>query len=415
MAMGFVLSSITLSTNFAFKNLGLPNGTITILASVLTLPYVLKFVWAPLLELYRTKKFWVVTMQVGVAVGLALAGLALQLPAWLATCFGALMLCSFLGATMDIGADGVYVTTLNSKQQASFAGIQSMAWTAGPLIATGALVPLAGWLHNTYSLTWQLAWMYVFLAAGAFLAVVAGWHTVVLPAGGKGANAPRSSAEAMQTFKHAFATFFEKPFVWRMLALAFFYRFGIYLLEKVGNVFLIASRSEGGLGLTNEAAGAIVGTYGSIAFLSASVLGGITLSRIGLNRWMLLVFCALINVPNITFYWLGAAQPDPSQFWLITGIICLEKFGYGFGAVAHMYYMMRQIAPGPYKTAHYAFATGTMGLCNFSTGFVSGTVQEAVGYQTFFLIVLVCAIPGLLAAWYAPFPHSMTDEEKKPA
>ncbi len=410
MAMGFVLSSVTLSTNFAFKNLGLPNGTITMLASVLTLPYVLKFLWAPLLELYRTKKFWVVSTQVGIAGGLALAGLALQLPAWLAFCFGALMLCSILGATQDVGADGVYVTTLNAKQQAGYAGIQSMAWTAGPLIATGALVPLAGWLHTSQGQTWNGAWMIVFIAAGIFLTVVALWHAFILPPGGRSADAPKNAADAMRTFGDAFKTFFEKKMVWRMLALAFFYRFGIYLLEKVGNVFLIADRAEGGLGLSNEAAGAIIGTWGSVAFLAASVLGGITLARFGLNRWMLLLFCALINVPNVTFFYLGMAQPDPSQFWLITAVIFIEKFGYGFGAVAHMYYMMRQIAPGPYKTAHYAFATGTMGLCNFSTGFVSGWLQELVGYNTFFLIVLVCAIPGLIAAWYAPFIHSMTDD-----
>lgn len=410
MAMGFVLSSVTLSTNFAFKNLGLPNGTITMLASVLTLPYVFKFLWAPLLELYKTKKYWVVLMQFGVAAGIALAGLALQLPSWLAASFGALMLCAILGATMDIGSDGLYVTTLNAKQQAGFAGIQSMAWTAGPLIATGALVPLAGVMHNKYGYTWQIAWMYVFLAAGAFLATLGVWHGKILPVGGKAANAPATAAEAMAGFGEAFRTFFQKQLIWRMLALAFFYRFGIYLLEKVGNVFLVANRAEGGLGLSNEAAGAIIGGWGSAAFLAASVLGGITLAKIGLTRWTLLLFCALINVPNVTFFWLSSSLPSPDSFWLITTIICLEKFGYGFGAVAHMYYMMRQIAPGPFRTAHYAFATGTMGLCNFLTGFFSGQIQEAVGYQTFFLIVLVCAVPGLMAAWFAPFVHSMKDE-----
>lgn len=414
MAMGFVLSSVTLSTNFAFKNLGLSNRSITMLASVLTLPYVFKFVWAPLLELYKTKKYWVVLMQFGVAIGIALAGMALQLPGWLATCFGALMLCSFLGATMDIGSDGIYVTTLNAKQQAGFAGIQSMAWTAGPLIATGALVPLAGILHNSFGYTWQVAWMYVFVAAGAFLALIGTWHSRILPTGEKSANAPKSTAEAMAGFGEAFRTFFKKEMILRMLALAFFYRFGIYLLEKVGNVFLVANRAEGGLGLSNETAGLIIGGWGSAAFLAASVAGGIALTKIGLNRWTLLLFCTLINVPNITFFWLSSAMPSPDSFWLITSIICLEKFGYGFGAVAHMYYMMRQIAPGPYKTAHYAFATGTMGLCNFLTGFFSGRIQEAVGYQTFFVIVLVCAIPGLLAAWFAPFVHSMKDEPEKP-
>jgi PAT family beta-lactamase induction signal transducer AmpG len=382
------------------------------LASILTLPYVLKPLWAPVLELYRTKKFFVVLMQFGIAIGLALAGLALQLPSWLAACFGALMVCAFMGATMDIGSDGVYVTTLKARKQAQYAGIQSMAWTAGPLIATGALVPLAGVLHNRYGYTWELTWTYVFVAAGAFLALMGVWHGKFLPPGGKSADAPSNAAEAARAFGHAFKTFFQKPMIWRMLALAYFYRFGIYLLEKVGNIFLVASRDEGGLGLSNEAAGAIIGGWGSGAFLAASVLGGLFVAKVGLSRWSLLLLCALINVPNVTFFWLSYALPSPDAFWLITVIICIEKFGYGFGAVGHMLYMMQQIAPGPYKTAHYAFATGVMGLTNVSTGFVSGTIQEAAGYQLFFIIVLVCAIPGLIAASFAPFIHSTKEQDE---
>jgi PAT family beta-lactamase induction signal transducer AmpG len=367
------------------------------------------------LELYKTKKFFVVTMQFGIAIGLALAGLALQLPSWLAACFGALMLCAIMGATMDIGSDGVYVTTLKSKQQAQFAGIQSMAWTAGPLIATGALVPLAGVLHKQFDLTWELTWMYVFIAAGGFLALLGVWHGTFLPVGDRSADAPKDAAEAMKTFGHAFKTFFQKPMIWRMLAVAYFYRFGIYLLEKVGNVFLIAERSEGGLGLTNEAAGAIIGGYGSVAFLAASVLGGLFVAKVGMNRWSLVLLCTLINVPNITFFWLSYAQPEPTAFWIITIVICIEKFGYGFGAVGHMLYMMQQIAPGPYKTAHYAFATGVMGLTNVSAGFVSGQIQEITGYVNFFIIVLVCAIPGILAAATAPFIHDPEETDRQDA
>jgi PAT family beta-lactamase induction signal transducer AmpG len=219
----------------------------------------------------------------------------------------------------------------------------------------------------------------------------------------------------MRTFFDAFKSFFTKydlKVILMMLAVAYFYRFGIYLLEKVGNIFLIADRAEGGLGLSNTAAGSIVGVYGSVAFLTASVAGGLFVAKVGLNRWTLLLLCALINVPNLTFFWLAHSLPSPDQFWLITIIVCIEKFGYGFGAVGHMLYMMQQLAPGPYKTAHYAFATGTMGLCNVSTGFVSGQVQEAVGYESFFLIVLACAIPGLLAVAFAPFIHDTSKEEE---
>jgi PAT family beta-lactamase induction signal transducer AmpG len=413
LAMGFVLCSLTLSNTYVFKNLGLPNGTITMLAAVLTLPYVFKFLWAPLLELYKTKKFFVVLMQLGAAAMMGLAGLALQLPAWLAISFSAMMVCSFMGATIDIGTDGVYVTTLDDKQKARWAGIQSMAWTGGQLIAQGALVWFAGKLHESYGYTWKIAWMYVFLAAACILAGLAAWHGAFMPPGAKAKDAPKSMGEAMAGFGRAYKTFFQKKLIWRMLALAFFYRFSWYLIEKVNNLFLIADRSKGGLGLSNMDAAAISGTWGAASFLAASVVGGLVLAKIGLSRKTLMLFVGVLIIPNVAFLYLASSPPEAGNFWAVAAIYCVAMFAYGFGAVAHMYYMMKQISPGDFQTAHYAFATGTMGLCNFLTGFFSGKIQEALGYQSFFTVVLFLTIPGLLAAWFAPFVHSMSNEPKE--
>jgi len=411
LAMGFVLCALTLSTTFVFKNLEVEESRITMLAAILMLPYTFKFLWAPLLELYKTKKFFVVLMQLCAAVLMALAGLALKLPAWLAITFGAMMVCAFVGATIDIGTDGVYVTTLDDKQKARWAGIQSMAWTGGQLIALGALVWVAGKLHED-GYTYQIAWMYVFLAAAVILVGLAVWHGVFMPPGAKAKDAPKSMGEAMAGFGHAYKTFFQKKLIWRMLALAFFYRFGWYLIEKVNNIFLIGDRAKGALGLTDQAAGQISGIWGSGSFLAASVLGGLVLAKVGLSRKTLMLFVGSLVIPNVAFMYLARSQPDASDAWLITSVYCLAMFAYGFGAVAHMYYMMKQISPGPYQTAHYAFATGTMGLCNFSAGFFSGKLADALGYPTFFTVVLFCAIPGLLAAWFAPFVHSMGEETK---
>jgi PAT family beta-lactamase induction signal transducer AmpG len=415
LAMGFVLCALTLSTTFVFKNLGVEKSTITMLAAILMLPYTFKFLWAPLLELYKSKKFFVVLMQLCGAVLMALAGLALKLPGWLAITFGAMMVCAFVGATIDIGTDGVYVTTLDDKQKARWAGIQSMAWTGGQFIALGALVWVAGKLHDDYGYTYQIAWMYVFLAAAVILVGLAVWHGVFMPPGAKAKDAPKSMSEAMAGFGRAYKTFFQKKLIWRMLALAFFYRFSWYLIEKVNNLFLITDRAEGGLGLTNQAAGQISGVWGSVSFLVASVVGGLVLAKVGLSRKSLMFFVGSLVIPNLAFLYLASSRPEAGDLGLITIVWCVAMFAYGFGAVAHMYYMMKQIAPGDFQTAHYAFATGTMGLCNFSAGFFSGKLADALGYQTFFTVVLFCAIPGLLAAWFAPFVHSMKEETKAEA
>ena len=164
--------------------------------------------------------------------------------------------------------------------------------------------------------------------------------------------------------------------------------------------------------MNNQAASKIIG-WGTFSFLAASVVGGLVLARIGLSRKTLMLFVGTLVIPNLAFMYLGRTQPDASHLFLITAVWSLAMFTYGFGAVAHMFYMMKQISPGQYQTAYYAFATGTMGLCNFAAGFFSGRLADALGYPIFFTVVVFCAIPSLLAAWFAPFVHSMSTDDPK--
>ena len=194
-----------------------------------------------------------------------------------------------------------------------------------------------------------------------------------------------------------------------MIAFAFLYRFGYGLLDKMGPLFMIDSRANDGLGLSNQALGTIYGTFGSGAFIVGSLVGGWIVSRSGLKR-TLLILCLCLNVPNATF--LVLSQMMPTDVTFITFIVTVEKLGWGIGAVGHMIYMMQQIAPGPYKTAHYTFATALMGACMMVTGAVSGYIQKAVGYQWFFVIVLIAAGPSILATILAPFHHPDVTKQK---
>jgi PAT family beta-lactamase induction signal transducer AmpG len=312
---------------------------------------------------------------------------------------------------MDVGSDGVYVTTLESKRQAAFAGVQSMCWSIGPILASGLLVGLVGKLAGETGngvkpppSAYNTPWMMVFVGLGVLLLLVAGWHSRVLPPGSKAKDAAGTFADAMSTFGKAFVTFFQKKDILLLLSFAFFYRFGLGLLDKVGPLFLLDARAKGGLGLDNSTLGFLNGVIGTGAFIAGSILGGLFVSKLGLRK-ALLILCLCLNVPNATFLYLGLARPE--SVWIIGAVVFVEKLGWGFGAVGHMIYMMQQIAPGPYKTAHYAFATGLgLSLCMTLTGMVSGYIQTAVGYQMFFIIVLVAAIPSILATVFAPFHQS---------
>jgi PAT family beta-lactamase induction signal transducer AmpG len=423
--MGTVYITVSTASNIMFSNLGLPNDKAAAYSSLTGLAFTFKPFWAPLLELYRTKKFFVIIMQITLAA--IFAGLAFMLPfsgaatspipagvtaslPLVAPIFLLLMLAAVTGATQDIVTDGVYVTTLDSRNQAKYTGIQSMCWNIGFVVAGGLLVLLVGRLAGETQdgpkpapAAYSSAWAYVFGASSALMLGLAAWHLKMLPEGSKAQNAPRSMSDGLATVGRAFVTFFQKKDILLLLGFALFYRFGLGLLDKIAPLFLIGSRSTGGLGLNNTTLGWMNGIIGTSALIVGSILGGWFVSRRGLKKSLLLL-CLALNVPNVTFLYLGWTQP--TSLWLIGCIFFIEKLGWGFGAVGHMIYMMQQIAPGPYKTAHYAFATGLgLSLCMTLTGWVSGYLQVAVGYQTYFVIALFAALPSILFTVLAPFHH----------
>jgi PAT family beta-lactamase induction signal transducer AmpG len=403
LAMGLIYVTVGSVANVMFKNMGMANDQAAFWSSILGFPYTFKFLWAPLLELYKTKKFFVVLMQFCLAAGIVGVALAINVPGdgWQTPTLVLLALCAILGATQDIGSDGVYVTTLGPKEQAKYTGFQSMCWNAGFLIAAGPLISLSGVLHNRTG-SWGGAWMIIMLIIAGIMLLAGLYHSRLLPPGAAALDAPKGVGDAMRTFGHAFATFFQKKDVWLMIAFAFLYRTGYGLIDKMGPLFMIDDRAAGGLGLSNETLGAINGTFGTAAFIIGSLIGGLYVSRKGLRK-TLLILCLCLNVPNVTF--LILSQLQPSSYGLITAIVTLEKLGWGIGCVGHMIYMMQQIAPGPYKTAHYTIATALMGACMMLTGAVSGYIQQAVGYQWFFILVLVAAVPSILVTITAPFHH----------
>ena len=403
LAMGLIYVTVGSVANVMFKNMGMDNTNAAFWSSILGFPYTFKFLWAPLLELYKTKKFFVVLMQFLLAASIAGAAFALQLPGktWLVPVLVLLAVSAMLGATQDIGSDGVYVTTLPPRDMAKYTGFQSMCWNAGFLLAAGPLIHFSGVLHeSTHS--WGTSWMVILLVIAGVMVLAGLYHSRLLPPGAAALDAPKTFGQAMGTFGHAFATFFQKKGVWLMIAFAFFYRTGFGLIDKMGPLFMIDDRAKGGLGLSNQMLGDINGTFGTGAFILGSLVGGWVVSRAGLKK-SLLILCLCLNVPNVTF--LILSQTLPSNYYVIAGIVTLEKLGWGIGCVGHMIYMMQQIAPGPYKTAHYTIATALMGACMMLTGAVSGYVQKWVGYQWFFIIVLLAAAPSILVTLLAPFHH----------
>jgi PAT family beta-lactamase induction signal transducer AmpG len=392
-AEGMPFFAVSLIAGILYKRLGFANDTIAFYTSWLLLPWSLKPLWSPLVEMYRSKKFFIVTLEI--AGGLCLILIALSLPFSLSirhyfrlsiAIFCVISVCS---STHDIAADGLYIASLSAKQQAAYAGWQGGFYNAARFVSQGALVILAGLLEARTDV--PHAWMLIFAAMGLMLIGLGIYHARSLP---WTAPAPSGGASTA-TFMDVVMTFFQKPRIWLLLAFILLYRAAEGQVVRIGPLFLVDHRSAGGLGLTTDQFGTIYGTFGTAAFIAGSVLGGYFTSWLGLRRALIPLICAM-NLPNLAYVYLSSALPGNQ--WMVTAALSLEMFGYGFGFVGVILLMMQEIAPGKYQTAHYAFANSLMNLGLMIPGTISGGLQMALGYRTFFVWVMFSSIPALLMA-----------------
>ena len=369
-----------------YKRLGLSNADITLYTSWLYLPWVIKPLWSPFVDMLRTKRWWILVMQILIAA--ALAGVAFTIPGpwWLQGSLAFFWLLAFSSATHDIAADGFYMLGLEQHQQAYFVGIRSTFYRIATIFSSGLLVGLAGVLQVlTRSIAY--AWSLVFyLIAGLFIALWL-YHSWALPRPSEDNHRMQKSAkDIMNEFWNTLVTFFQKPQVWIGICFMLFYRMPEGLLAKVSALFLVDKMSNGGLGLSDVEFGMVQGTVGVIGLTLGGILGGIAASKDGLKRWLWPMVMA-ITIPDLVYVYLSYALP--SSLLIINICIFLEQFGYGFGFSAYMLYLI-YYSQGEHKTAHYALRTGFMALSMMIPDLFAGALQEAVGYQICFLIVVVC-------------------------
>ena len=369
-----------------YKRLGLSNTDITLYTSWLYLPWVIKPLWSPFVDMLRTKRWWILAMQILIAA--ALAGVAFTIPGpwWLQGSLAFFWLLAFSSATHDIAADGFYMLGLEQHEQAYFVGIRSTFYRIATIFSSGLLVGLAGVLQVlTRSIAY--AWSLVFyLIAGLFIALWL-YHSWALPRPTEDSDRIQKTArDIVNEFWQTLVTFFQKPQVWVGICFMLFYRMPEGLLAKVSALFLVDKMSNGGLGLSDVEFGMVQGTVGVIGLTLGGILGGIAASRDGLKRWLWPMVMA-ITIPDLVYVYLSYALP--SSLLIINICIFLEQFGYGFGFSAYMLYLI-YYSQGEHKTAHYALCTAFMALSMMIPGLFAGALQESVGYQAFFLIVVGC-------------------------
>lgn len=421
-AMGLPFVVLNMVTVLMFKGLGVDDKLITFWTSLILLPWTLKPLWSPFLELFKTKKFFVVTTQLITGVTFGLVAFSLNLPHFFSISIALLAIIAFSGATHDIACDGVYMSELSSSEQAKYIGWQGAFYNIAKVIATGGLVYVAGIVIEHFSqgsqesavvlAANQKAWMIIMAMLCGTMVLLGIYHIFMLPSTPqkKGENS-RNARQVMRELIGVLTDFFRKSHIVYYLLFIILYRFAEGFVMKIVPLFLKADRAMGGLGLSEKEIGLYYGIYGAAAFVLGSLLAGYYISARGLKK-TLFSLCCIFNLPFVVYALLATFQPESHA--LIAGGIVFEYFGYGFGFVGLTLFMMQQVAPGKHPMAHYAFASGIMNLGVMLPGMMSGWVCETLGkwfdkpggYEPFFIFVLIATIPAFLMTYFVPFKYA---------
>lgn len=388
-AEGLPYVAIINVTAIMYLRLGLSNAEMTFYTGWLYLPWVIKPFWSPFVDILKTKRWWIFTMQL--LLGAGMAGVAFTIPTtfYLQATLAFFWLMAFSSATHDIAADGFYMLGLTHEKQAFFIGIRNTCYRIAMITVQGLLVMIAGLLEKSTGRI-PFSWSIVFYILAALLIGLALWHRFILPYPEE--DSPREDLTPgiiLNEFVKTFREFFSKEGIFVTLLFILFFRLGESQLLKISAAFFLDDPQQGGLGLETAQVGFIVGTVGIIALLAGGIVGGVVIARDSLRRW-LFPMALSVAVPNALYLLLAYLQPE--SVWLVNVCVAVEQFGYGFGITAFMMYLML-FSEGTYKTSHYALRTGFMALGMMLPGMVSGWIQEQVGYPLFFVWVLICCVP----------------------
>ncbi|MFH7002156.1 MFS transporter [Flavobacterium bizetiae] len=382
-----------------YKNLGISNEDIGVYTSLLYLPWVIKPLWSPFIELHGTKRKWFLSMQLLISIAFLLVGFTIPASGFFIMTLAIFWVAAFASASNDIASDGFYLLVLPEDKQSFFLGIRSTFYRLSLLAGNGLIVLFAGYLEHKYSDNTK-AWSYTMIAVGLLMTFITVYNFIFTPKNEINAVANNKEAHQNQNFATVFISFFKKKRIGLILAFILVFRLGESQLLKMLSPFLLDAKELGGMGLDTEAVGIIYGTFGVGALTLGGILGGIAISRQGLTKWMLPMFLAM-HLPIIGFILLAFFHP--TSIYYIYAVVILEQFGYGFGFTAFMMYLIH-VAEGESKTSHYAIATGFMALGMMLPGMLSGYIQKYLGYDNFFIWVLIATIPGLILSRFLEFP-----------
>ena len=405
--MGLPFVALSVASVLMFTNMGISDSKIAFWTSLVMLPWTLKPLWSGFLEMFKTKKFFVVFTEILTSVLFGLIALTLPLPGFFKYSIALMGILAFSGASHDIAGDGVYLAFLDKREQAKFIGWQGASYNIAKVLTSGGLVYIAGVLEDSVGVV--KAWMTIMFICALIMFLLGMYHIRVLPTEDNSQRKISTAGDAMVALWAVIRTFFQKKHIAFHIMFIILYRFAEGFAVKIVPLFLKATREAGGLGLSTKEIGLVYGTAGAAAFVLGSILGGYFISSVGLKKSLIYLWSAF-NIPFIAYLLLAVFRPE--NLFVIGSAVVVEYFGYGFGFVGLMLFMMQQVAPGKHQMAHYAFATGIMNLGVMLPSMASGYLSDWLGYKNFFIWVLIATIPAFIVTVLVPFVYPDHKDEK---
>jgi PAT family beta-lactamase induction signal transducer AmpG len=391
----------TVST-IMYKKMGMSNQFIGF-TSILYLPWVIKMFWSPVVDIYRTKRTWIIKTQLFMAIVFALLALGIDSSHFIILTLSAFTVIAFISATHDIAIDGYYMLALDKKKQAFFLGVRSTCYRLAMIFGSGMLVVLAGTIEKrTGSI--PLSWTVVMAVPAVIFFCAFLFHRFYLPC--PSSDIPGTTSEKKKGFSEAFRTYFQQNKIIPIVAFILLYRLGEAMLAKMAAPFLLDSPDVGGLGLATYTVGYVYGTVGVISLCVGGIMGGWLIARFGLRR-CILPMAIMLNAPDILYVYMAIVHPSLKAVYIM---VACEQFGYGLGFTAFAVFLM-YIAREPYKTSHFAISTGLMALGMMLPGMLSGVILNALGYTSFFITILVLTIPGMILLFFIPLEEDHTNKK----
>ena len=383
-------SAVMLLSLVMFKEMGMTDSQITLYTGWLGTPWVIKPIWSPIVDNLKTKRWWIVSMQFLMGVALAMVALTLPTAFWLKASLAVLMVIAFASATHDISADGFYIIALSDKDQELYVGVRNTFYRVGLVIGQGGLVLLVGYMQEGTFGAWLQpmlsSWMAVFIIMAALMVVLGVYHACVLPKVERSVHERFDIGEQVREFVKTLRVFVGKPHIVSALCFILLFRLPEGLLTKIVPLFLMRSADEGGLAMSDTDFGLIYGTLGVIGLLAGGLVGGWAVSRWGLKRCLWpLVMC--ITLPDVVYVYLSYCPTD--NMWLVGSCVCVDQIGYGLGFAAYTLYLVT-FSRGERSTAVFSICTAGQYLGGVMLpGMVSGLISENIGYQKFFLLIML--------------------------